>query len=346
MSSNTDAPEKGIETHQTSPPSNDSDVKMQGTDENSENSKSKEEEYKNIGIYENNEIPERLFSQTFQPNPINTDNIVNLIRPESDHSQSSSSGPNLQPSPLTASNPYSISADFNNTNQFILNSKAIDQESITLNSRSLQFNDKELLFTGGKSNNSSFTLNIETGHLNTLQDLIIGRSLHAMSWINNSPAVIGGIGNNEETLGSVEIYSDNIWKSFISLNYPRYGHAATFHANKTWVVGGARNSREGEVNIEVLEENQWITIGVQLQACIVGLGLFAIEEEIYVLGGFSISKKNTDEVSALNIVNRTWKKAKNLPEPSCFTQNLWRAQNHTFETFAFRGQKIVYEINT
>ena len=290
---------------------------------------------------ENHELPEKPNSPPTRTSPTNPHSKTDTLNRDlliPDHSHSSPSNT------ITASTLNSIAADFNNDDHLIINSSLFSHNSINWNSRSLQVTDKDLFLTGGKSNKSCFTLNTETKGLISLQDLIIGRSLHAMSWINNFPAVIGGLRDNEQTLGSVEIYSNHAWTELEPLKYPRYGHAATHHANKTWVVGGARSPTEGELNIEVYEHTKWTVLAVQLQSSIVGLGLFAVNEEIYVLGGFSISKKNTEEVSVLNIANHTWTKAKNhLSEPACFTQNLWSSHHHTFETFAFKGPKVVYD---
>ena len=59
-----------------------------------------------------------------------------------------------------------------------------------------------------------------------MPDLINGRSLHAMTWLDNKPAVIGGSGLSNEGLSSVEVFGSDKWEESKPLLSKRYGLSA------------------------------------------------------------------------------------------------------------------------
>lgn len=238
----------------------------------------------------------------------------------------------------------SIALDF--TNKTLLKTNENKQYYlVNWDSRSLQISENEIIITGGSEKNASFLLNVEKQSLDKLANVNIGRKLHAMAWIDTFPAVIGGLVENMGAVGYVEVLKNNQWVQVSPLLCNRYGHAATFHDNKTWVVGGAKNNQEGEENIEVYEKNNWSVIKIQATICRVGIGLFGLDNNLYILGGFTLNKQNSSEVLIFNITSETCHSGNNLTEPSCFSQNMWQLSHSTIQTHALGGKKIIYQIN-
>lgn len=237
----------------------------------------------------------------------------------------------------------SIALDFTNKN-FLKSGENKQYYLVDWDSRCLQISEKEIIITGGCNKNASYLLNIEKNSLDTLADMGYGRKLHAMAWIDTFPAVIGGFVENAGAVQSVEVFKNSQWVQISPLQYKRYGHAATFHDNKTWVVGGAKSTSEGEETIEVFEKTTWKTLNIQLHLCRVGVGLFASGSNLYILGGFSLNKQTSNEVQILSLSTNTLQPGRNLSEPACFSQNMWKLSNRVIQTYALGGKEVTYQL--
>lgn len=232
--------------------------------------------------------------------------------------------------------------DFLSEKVLEINGEIMTIEDFNWTSRSLQVSEDEIMFTGGTGSYTKvYILSIETKEIRELPHLNQGRDLHAMTWIDGKPAVIGGGDISQDPLSSVEVF-DKHWKTIHGLHHARYGHSATYHFDRTWVVAGA-NGKNSPVNaIEYYEKGHWHSLSLSHEFNRVGAGLVAAKSSIYILGGFASGKNNTASVLVFNIDDETVSEGKELQEPASFSQNLWRLTGKYIESLGFRGKKISY----
>lgn len=134
----------------------------------------------------------------------------------------------------------------------------------------------------------------QTSAWTTLASMPTGRADFGIAALAGKIYVIGGINENGEPLGTVEVYNpaNNDWTSKMSMLIPRSGFATAIYDGKIYVFGG--NISSGFVgNAEVYdpESNSWATVAsmptprAYLSANVVG-------SKIYLIGGEKYSSTN------------------------------------------------------
>ena len=255
-----------------------------------------------------------------------------------------------KPAPSSNFNFNSISCDFQSESVLILDGKPFEHPKLSYKFRSLQISSTEILFTG-QSPSGIFKLcilDITNRNLKELDyNLISTRELHAMSFINNNPAIIGGIENTVAT-SSVQVYSNGSFIEYPSLKQPRYGHSAVFH-KLTWVFGGAVSESSGANLVECFRNHAWSSFSINHEFNSVGLGLVSHSDRILILGGFGLSKNCSSSVYVFtpDIENPSESKLSPNPPlafPCSFSLNLWKLEDATLTSHSFMGKKVIYEV--
>jgi hypothetical protein len=213
----------------------------------------------------------------------------------------------------------------------------------------LQVSKTQILMTGGTGKYKQ-VLMLDTVKHKTVPmcPLAEGRELHAMTWIDGYPAVIGGYDEHHAVLDSVEVLQNtpegHAWVKKADLKHRRYGHSACSLADRAWVIGGAVSNTEPVLLVEEYHNEQWTVLQVTLPVGLVGLGLLPLQNEIYIFGGFTIHKKNVDSVYCLNTQEYKVIEKPALKEPVSFSQNLWSYKNKVLEGRSFKGEKFSYHL--
>ncbi|OMJ91326.1 hypothetical protein SteCoe_6115 [Stentor coeruleus] len=243
------------------------------------------------------------------------------------------------------SNYNTVSGDYTNDKVFKILENDVENSRFNWKSRAIQVSDDEIMITGGAEDSTQvFLLNIHTYSTTELPSLHIGRELHCMTWINFSPAVIGGCCINGQALDSVEIFGDGLWHSEASINHKRYGLSACSTGNKTWIFGGANSRNSPVLKVEVYDNGIWIEINAHLPRGLVGMGVFKVEDEIFILGGFDETGKNSRKVYVFDTKKEEFYKRKSLSSSASFSQNLWVLKDNTACGFSFRGNEVTYSL--
>ena len=139
-----------------------------------------------------------------------------------------------------------------------------DPTYLNWTSRFLNVGNKKLLITGGDQNmGNCFLLDLKREVFMNYPSLIYPRYWHSMSWIDNSPAVIGGE-DDDKYLNSVEIFKDSKWIQGLSINISRSSHTSITHHKATWVIGGSSSKTEKLDSIEKYEKNEWKILELKL----------------------------------------------------------------------------------
>lgn len=236
----------------------------------------------------------------------------------------------------------SISADYSLVNSMVVNGNQISDSRFHWKSRSLQVSNEQILVTGGSSNPTQVILvNVNTFEIQEVCNLIEGRELHAMAWVDNKPAVIGGI-LNDLALSTVEVLSTNSWEISQPLTKKRYGLSAITIQNTVWVFGGAESKFSGVLEIEVYSQGNWQIIQQKLPWSIVGIGLVNIGNQVLLLGGMRENGENTSTVIGFNIDTFEFTEKKPLKEPCSFSQNLWKIHCGYVEGQGFNSPAAEY----
>ena len=239
----------------------------------------------------------------------------------------------------------SISGDFSSLSSMLVNNATLSDARLNWKGRSLQVSPDKILLTGGSVHNAqTLLINTSTHEIHELGPLQAGRELHAMAWIDNKPAVLGGIDSNNWPLGSVEVFAKGCWEKAKSMNSRRYGLSACTVKNSVWVFGGAESKANGIVNIEFYQEGSWRTSLKKIPQSLVGIGLISLGDNILLLGGMSNEGTNTSRVLLFNTEDCQLRECKSLETPCSFSQNLWKVHSNFFEGYTFRGNQILYRL--
>ena len=218
----------------------------------------------------------------------------------------------------------------------IVLAKLVGKMEFDYTSRYLNLGNCKLLVTGGianeeTSNSMAFVLDLVTGEKENLPLLKIPRKRHCMTWIQGSPAVIGGF-NGRVSLPDVEVYLDFEWKIFPHLNRPRNSLSAVSVSQEVYVAGGA-NQKNPLNSIEVFSwpYSEWKELDVKLPICVYNVGLFHINNKLLVFGGVMIENKNQEETSRAFIIeinSKEVKEVQSLKKPMSFPYNMFRANEN------------------
>ena len=239
----------------------------------------------------------------------------------------------------------STSGDFLNETTLVIDGRNLQNDRLNWRSRILQVSENEIMITGGtNTGNRVLLLNLLSQDLEDLINLTHYRNLHAMAWLDNKPAVIGGSGSNNEALNHVEVFTKEGWKESKPLNIKRYGLSACTLQNTVWVAGGAEDPKTGVSEIEVYKNNKWQIIEAKLPNHLMGIGMVNLGDKIILLGGMNSLKKNTSSVWEIDSVKTTLNELASLESPVSFSQNLWKISNNLLEGTAFKGKKVSYSL--
>jgi hypothetical protein len=77
---------------------------------------------------------------------------------------------------------------------------------------------------------------------------------------------------------------------------------------------------------------------------LVGVGVFKVRNEIWILGGLNGDGKNSEEVYMFDVENEKIYNKKPLGLQTSFSQNLWILDAEFAKGFGFRGQEIRYRL--
>jgi Kelch motif len=125
-------------------------------------------------------------------------------------------------------------------------------------SRCLKVSEDTVLITGGaKSMGLSYSINLKRFSVEHYPLLGIKRKNHAMAWIDNLPAVIGGQNASGRGIDNVEVLESNKWIRKASIKRERFNFTACNYGNKLYIIGGIQNNRNCENTIEVYYNNIW-----------------------------------------------------------------------------------------
>lgn len=136
-------------------------------------------------------------------------------------------------------------------------------ENLSSTSRALKVSENSLVITGGDNiPQCALIINKENSFIDNLSLLEKPRKNHAMVWINNKPAVLGGEnpmhpGKGHEVYNSVEIFESNSWVRFTPMCKARNKPTACNYLDKVYVFGGFDHNEIHVKSIEVLEDNIW-----------------------------------------------------------------------------------------
>jgi hypothetical protein len=132
---------------------------------------------------------------------------------------------------------------------------------------------------------------IFTKQKQSLPSLPVCRKFAGFTFINNCPALVGGVLASESfSTDTVEILNENEWKAGPSLNKPRSSPECLVFQGKTFVFGGLPL----EVNdlIEVFDGDKWTIIQPRLPEKILKFGVTSYKEEIFIVGGKFIGEND------------------------------------------------------
>lgn len=243
------------------------------------------------------------------------------------------------------SNYNAVAADFVSDKVFKTSEKESEISKFNWKSRAIQVSDNEIMITGGAEDPTQVVLvNIHTFSTEELPSLHVGRELHCMAWIDFSPAVIGGCCVNGQALDSVEIFGNSHWEAKAPINHKRYGLSACSTGNRTWIFGGAHSRNSPILKAEVYENGIWTEINAHLPRGLVGMGVFKVKDEIFILGGFNQNGENSRKVYVFDTKKEEFSKRKSLSSPASFSQNLWVLKDDSACSFSFRGNEVTYSL--
>ncbi|OMJ87812.1 hypothetical protein SteCoe_10373 [Stentor coeruleus] len=147
--------------------------------------------------------------------------------------------------------------------------KTIPCEYLSDTSRALRVGENSIIITGGDNiPQCALLFNLKKKFIDNLSLLEKPRKNHAMAWIGNKPAVLGGENPNHYKHGhdaykSVEIFESNRWVYFNSMCKARNKLTACNYLDKVYVVGGVDNRNQHVNGIEVLEGDTWREVFVE-----------------------------------------------------------------------------------
>ncbi|OMJ94484.1 hypothetical protein SteCoe_2393 [Stentor coeruleus] len=166
----------------------------------------------------------------------------------------------------------------------------IEVSNVTKGMTLMVLNYDTILFAGGQARNA-FTFTISTKKIRHLPKLKRVRTYFVLALINNLPAAIGGLFPPSNVTDSVEIFENNKWKDFNSLNYGRSHSHAIQHEQITYVFGGLC----GGINLTVEKfEGKWKVLDVELPFHMRNFGLGSYENNIYLFGGECMGNRSCE----------------------------------------------------
>jgi hypothetical protein len=197
--------------------------------------------------------------------------------------------------------------------------RVISNNRFDKSSRHLLIDNNKLMFTGGWENlgRENFILNINTEEIKIIPGLNNYRKWHTMTWIDDSPAVIGGMGGNKN-LNSVEIFRNDIWVRVAPITIPRCSASGIAISNTTWIVGGFDKTLMN--SIEKYQNGTWTVFEVQLPFPNASIGLISLGENILMLGGGRSDNKK-DDIFYLDTNKLTITEIATLAEANYFNSN-------------------------
>ena len=191
-------------------------------------------------------------------------------------------------------------------------------------SRSLILCNKKILITGGKGYlaNKCFILDTETEIIKELPSLNSGRMNHAITWIDNCPAVISGAFNFID-IQNVEIFKHEHWTQIAPVNIPRSGHSVINNCNVVWMIGGINRGEQITRNtIEKFENNYWKLLKIKLAMPCQAPWISCLNKNILIAGGYNYEGlKFNSQVYLFDTLNEKIELVSELKIEDCYPQN-------------------------
>lgn len=144
-------------------------------------------------------------------------------------------------------------------------------------SRLFKLSSSSVLITGGANfDRLAFELDFKDSKKINLPVLNFPRQEHAMAWVDNMPAVLGGT-DGVKALDSVEVFSGFKWEVVAAMKRQRLGLVATNHLDMVFVVGGHQS-------LEFYSNKTWKEIHIAPSIQIYPKSLFYSNNNLIVLG--------------------------------------------------------------
>ena len=149
--------------------------------------------------------------------------------------------------------------------------------NLPCSSRVFKLSSNSVLIAGGANfDRLAFELDFKNSKKINLPVLNFPRQEHAMAWVDNLPAVLGGY-DGIKALDSVEVFSGYKWEVVGAMKRQRQGLVATNHLDMVFVVGGHQS-------LEFYLNKTWKEIQITPSIQLYPISLFYSDSNLIVLG--------------------------------------------------------------
>ncbi|TNN19307.1 Ring canal kelch isoform 2 [Schistosoma japonicum] len=175
----------------------------------------------------------------------------------------------------------------------------------------VNLNDK-IYLVGGRPKHSMQTSNIyyiSLGKWFTGQNLNTGRSWYSLSECDNVIYAVGGVGEDDQTLSSVEMLDPRVnkWQTCSSMLRPRFGYGVCSTDNEIIVVGGVS---ESTIELYDIRSGKWQPL-VKMPEVREASSVFIHDDCVYICGGANEAGcVNTTDI--LSLKTTIWSKGKSM----------------------------------
>lgn len=211
--------------------------------------------------------------------------------------------------------------------------------------RLLSVQENLVMYTGSCIlSNNTFIIDLSSGIINKLPSLNKRRLKHAMTWIDGYPAVIGGK-NNKDSIADVEVFKDNCWMNYPSLNIMRSNFSAASVFSKVFVFGGICLNNPLS-NIEMFENRCWNVLPIELVSPLTSFGVVISGNKVLICGGVSIEGSEVDTCMAFDYKSMKITKINSILNKSMFFKDSKSlALNGEVYLYGFKGKSDEIEYN-
>ncbi|KAK4475672.1 hypothetical protein MN116_000940 [Schistosoma mekongi] len=175
----------------------------------------------------------------------------------------------------------------------------------------INLNDN-IYLVGGRPKSSMQTSNIydiSLGRWLTGQNLNIGRSWYSLSECGGVIYAVGGVGEDDQTLSSVEMLDPRVdkWQPCSSMLRPRFGYGVCSTDNEIIVVGGVS---ESTIELYDIRSGKWQPL-VKMPDVREASSVFIHDDCMYICGGANEAGcVNTTDILSLKTIS--WSKGKSM----------------------------------
>ena len=201
--------------------------------------------------------------------------------------------------------------------------KSVQSDRFSSLSRYLDIGNNQFLFTGGynPAQKATFIIDLVTENIVECSNLLTPRRAHSITWIYNSPAVIGGVNGQGIKINSMEIFKNNYWINGPSINISRSSHSSISYQNVSYIIGGVNNSLLE--SIEKFSNGEWKLLEINLLMPCVSITPICIENNLLVIGGNTSNDKieSSDRMFIINPIDLKIEELRRFNEPIRNTYN-------------------------